>query len=618
MCGIIGFNWKDKEKLVGSLKHLTHRGPDNQGFFFDNNMSLGHTRLSIIDLSDAGKQPMLYEYQDRKVQITYNGEIYNFQTIKKELENKGYLFKTKTDTEVILASYLEYGFDCVEQFNGMWAFCIYDLEKKILFLSRDRLGQKPLHYYWDGNKFIFSSEIKSILYLGILNGIDKEGLDLYFSLGFIPSPYTIYKNIRKLEPRNNLIVDLEKKIIEKKKYYELPTYKPEYNKKKLIKEGRELLKDATRLRLIADVPIGAFLSGGLDSSVTVAEMAEFLDPRNLHTFSIGFDGKYDETPYINIVNAWFNTKHHHEYFREKDFENMLEDIFYYFDEPFADISMFPTTAVSRLARELVTVSLSGDGGDEIFGGYWLPQMGIKIILLQKIPKRLRLLLYKLLHKSIHSPGLLSQLKEGLRISFEPSELFYTELLKGREYQPEISVRWTNEKFKECLRLSNGNLIEALIKIDYYYMSLSDTILSKVDRASMKYALEIRSPFLDYRFIEYSTRIPVKWKISRKKKKILLRQLIKGIVPDEIVTRKKGGFTPPLQEWILKKKYIEEIKILIKELSRDRILNDELKDYYEKIVEKKNYNWRDRKYLIRMFLFGRWTEKWAIEKNLKLL
>ena len=611
MCGIIGFNWRDKTKLLDSLNQILHRGPDNKGFFIDDHISLGHARLSIIDLTDAGNQPMHYTHNGATVTITYNGEIYNFQTIKEELKKQGYSFTSKSDTEVILASYLEYGTDCVKKFNGMWAFCIYDPEKGILFLSRDKLGQKPLHYYWDEEKFIFCSEIKGILQLNVPKIVNKEAIDFHFSLGFIPPPYSIYENIYKLEPRYNLVVNLRKNTIQKTTYFTLPKYKPEKNRKKLISEGRELLKDATRLRLIADVPIGAFLSGGLDSSVTVAEMAKFLDLKNLNTFSIGFEEKYDEMQYMNIVQEFFNTKHHHQYFSETDFENMLEEIFYYFDEPHGDFSLFPTVKVSKLARKFVTVSLSGDGGDEVFGGYGTPQLGAKMMLMRKMPRVLRWIGYKILQKTVKSPGFFSQLKEGLRISLEPLEKFLAEMRKDKEYKPEVFVKWITDRLKECLELSNGNLIEALMKLDYYYVSLPEYILLKVDRASMAYALEVRSPFLDYRFIDYSSRIPTKWKVNMRKKKILMRQIIKGIVPDEIVYRGKQGFSPPLHEWIIKDEYQKEIGSTIEEYHKKTILSKEWKKILDEALGKKDKTWKDKDYLIKMFLFGRWAKKWGI-------
>ena len=386
MCGINGFNFINKPVLKRMNDSLSHRGPDASGEFFDSEskVSLGQRRLSIIDLSKNGAQPMTYKHGGKSATITFNGEIYNFQGIKSELMSKGYKFKSTSDTEVILASYLKWGKDCVKKFNGMWTFCIYDPQKQILFFSRDRVGKKPLYYYWGDGKFIFSSELKGVLKHKINFTLNKDAIDLYFSLGFIPAPYSIYQEIQKLEARQNLIFDLRKKKVEKEYYYDWPNFKPRDNRLKLKKEFDRLITDSVKLRMISDVPLGAFLSGGLDSSTIVNYVKKF--NKNINTYSIGFEGKLDETSRINILKEYFKTNHHHKYFKEKDFQGMLSDIFYYYDEPFADYSMFPTRMLSKFAREKLTVSLSGDGGDEIYGGYPRYKMAYQMEILRKIPK----------------------------------------------------------------------------------------------------------------------------------------------------------------------------------------------------------------------------------------
>ena len=272
MCGINGFNFQDKKILKKMNNSIKHRGPDDSGEFYSKNLSLGHRRLSIVDISKKGNQPMEFFHKKQKIQIVYNGEIYNYKELKDELLQKGYKFKNNTDTEVILASYLEWGKKCVEKFNGMWAFCIYDPQKNNLFLSRDRLGQKPLCYYQSKNKFIFSSEIKAILQHKIDIEINNDGINFYLSLGFIPAPYSIYKDIYKLEPGFNMIFNLEDSTLKKYQYYYPSKYKPIQNKKKLVEEFKILFKDATKIRMMADVPIGAFLSGGVDSSIVVNQI----------------------------------------------------------------------------------------------------------------------------------------------------------------------------------------------------------------------------------------------------------------------------------------------------------------------------------------------------------
>lgn len=550
------------------------------------------------------------------VSIVFNGEVYNFQELREELQEEGYAFTTGTDTEVILASYLEWGTRCVQKFNGMWAFCIHDKRKKQLFCSRDRLGQKPFHYYNGEEGFIFSSEIKGILQhtklkINRKENIDKESIDLMLSLGFIPAPKSIYKNVRKLEAGHNLTYDLTKRKAHVRRYFHPPKYQPEYNKQKLIAEGRELLKDATRLRLIADVPVGAFLSGGLDSSAVVGEMAEFVELKKLHTFSIGFKekGGYDETKYMEIVRKAFGTKHHHKYFTEEEFEKLLDTIFTYYDEPFGDYSMFPTTTVSALARQHVTVCLSGDGGDEIFGGYLTHKLAAQMTLIRKLPRWMRKVGYwKLSLLPLKGMGKMNQLREALRISLLPPEEFYNEGMAGSMMKPAAYKKWTTTRLREALRLSNGNFIEAMIKNDLYHYTLPDWFLVKVDRASMAHALEVRSPFLDHRWIEYSARIPTEWKTSPFTGKKLMREIIKGIVPRKIVKRGKQGFTPPIDKWIEQPHYRKRLAQGLKELAKEGILDQAWINFYERAAKEESLYHQTMK--IKLFLLVKWMEEWV--------
>ncbi|ODS37784.1 MAG: asparagine synthase (glutamine-hydrolyzing) [Candidatus Altiarchaeales archaeon WOR_SM1_86-2] len=551
MCGINGFNWDEKELVESMNDVIKHRGPDGNGTYTSNLVSLGHVRLAIIDLTEKGKQPMEYEYNGRKIIIIHNGEIYNFLELRKKLEEKGYKFKSNTDTEVILASYLEYGENCVNKFNGMWAFCIYDVDKKILFLSRDRFGKKPLYYYFDGNRFIFSSEIKGILVHNIEKKLSNEAINLYFVLpysGFIPSPYSIYQNIKKLQPRKNIVFDLEKKELKLNNYYDFPEYNPRDNKEELIKIGREILDDATRLRLISDVPVGAFLSGGLDSSSVVGTMAKYVDLSKLHTFSIGFEGEYDETNYMNRVVEHYGTNHHHKYFGINDFFGLIEkdNIYHYYDEPFGDYSMFPTYEISKFAKKYVGVSLSGDGGDEMFGGYNAHRRAAQLQFMGKIPKFMRNIIYNLIPDD-KSFGSSWQLKKGLKLSLSPERDYFKYLGEGAFYINEDYLNWIGPRWRNGL-LRNKNFIEGVIKMDAEYLTLADHFLTKVDGASMAHALEIRSPYLDFRFAGLSSKIPVKWKVNFFKTKILMREIIKTRVPEKIVNRSKQGFTPPIIEW----------------------------------------------------------------------
>ena len=624
MCGLSGIvrfeNKVEKREIENMNKAIRHRGPDDEGVYIEGKydgpfIGLGHVRLSILDVSHKGHQPMglinsnkkvIYDesYLDRAdIIIVYNGEIYNYLELKEKYNLKT---ETNTDTEIILRMYKKFGTDCVKYFNGMWAFCIYDKEKNILFMSRDRVGKKPFYYYWDGKEFIFSSELKGILAVKRLNNIEninKDALELYFSLGFVPSPYSIFNNVSKLEAHTNLILDLKERKIKKYAYWFPPNYDPIYDKNYLKNEIKSIIFDAVKIRLRSDVPIGAFLSGGLDSSCVVAIMKNFLRDKNFHTFSIGFKGKeYDETPYIKIVVNFLKTNHHHYYFKEEDFKKLINVYSWIYDEPFADYSGFPTYIVSKLARKYVKVSLSGDGGDEIFGGYLIHLNAYRIEILRKyLPKFLRNIIFKIL-PNINK---LYLVKKAFHLSIvEPEEFFSS--MKSELYSPSIYKIWTQNKLKNTLKISKNNLVEAIRLYDLLYYSLPDHFLVKVDRASMANSLEVRSPFLDYRLLELSQKIPIEWKVDIFKTKKLMREIIREFLPNKIVNRGKQGFTPPLKNWILKSEYISELKQNIDFL---KDLNYNLYKFYKEKVFKNIDNNIFSNYIIRLFLFIKWWHKW---------
>lgn len=629
MCGINGYNFENATIVNAMNKAIKHRGPDDDGVLIKDDVTLGQVRLSILDLSGAGHQPMYYnkkvgasssahnkkEVGKAKVAITFNGEIYNYMEIRDELKLLGYAFSTKTDTEVILAAYLEWGVDCVNKFNGMWAFCIYDMKKRTLFLSRDRLGQKPLYYYNKNGMFIFSSELKSILShkalrLNSKKNLSLEAIQFYFSLGFIPAPYTIYEGVSKLEQSTSIVYDLKTQKIKKKwKYYQMPKFKPLYDKKKLVSEGRKLLKDAVKLRMRSDVEVGAFLSGGLDSSTIVGDMSKFIDLSKLHTFSLGFKGKnYDETNFINIVKDYFKTRHHHYYFKESDFSKNVDEFAEIYDEPFGDYSGFPTYVVSQIAKKNVTVSLSGDGGDEIFAGYNMHMVGSRMDFIRSLPKFIRVLGSKIpAKKNLDTYFSLYSLKRAFKLSLMNPKRFYSDMTESIRYNPKIFKKWGYDTFSKSFDIANGKYGDAFRIHDLLYRTMSDNFLTKVDRASMKVALEVRSPFLDYRFIEFAQRIPTSYKIDLFTTKKLMREIIKDIVPKEIFNRKdKRGFTPPLEHWILSNKYKP---VLSKGLKIIECIDKELFDYYNDHVFKgdsKVYSF-DK---IRLFLFTKWYERWV--------
>jgi asparagine synthase (glutamine-hydrolysing) len=628
MCGINGFNWKDESLVRRMNSYVKHRGPDDKGQYTDEHVSLAQVRLSIIDLSPAGHNPMFYSrkkgaFSERhhselmgteELAIVFNGEIYNFQELRDGLEKKGYAFSTRSDTEVILAAYMEWGYDCLSHFNGMWAFVIYDKRKGLLFCSRDRLGVKPFYYYYNesNKKFIFSSEMKGILsHSGLAinseSNIDRDAFQLYFAFGFVPSPHSIFKDVFKLEAGHYLVFDLKRRKIRITRYYEVPGYAPIRSRKNLIAEGREILKDAVRIRMIADVPVGAFLSGGLDSSTVVGVMREYTDLKKLHTFSIGFEGEYDESRYAKLVKEYFGTRHHHIYFHEKDFESLIGKYAFIYDEPFADYSGFPTYTVSKLARQHVTVALSGDGGDEIFGGYNSHLAARRMDFLYNLPGFVKKIGSGLPAKknlnSFVSPYLLAN---AFKLSMRKKEHFFAEALADDLYKPEIYKELTRKRLRYALKKGGDHLSEALRLYDLGFNTLQDNFLVKVDRASMANGLEVRSPFLDYRFVEFSQKIPAEYKVSMGKTKVLMRQLIHGIVPDEIRKRGKQGFTPPMDKWILKPKYINEMKNNLDVLKDEELL----RFYVEKVFKEENklYNL----YKIRLFLYLKWHQRWVMK------
>ena len=610
MCGINGF-WHhsplDQAPAISILtamnQKLHHRWPDAQGTWVSakskHTVWLAQVRLSIIDLSPAGQQPMWYTptlgasnaptqiHSDDAYCLTFNGEIYNYADIKDDLVSKWYVFSTHSDTEVILASYLERWTACVDHFNGFWAFALYDQTKQQLFCSRDRLGVKPFYYYSDGKQLVFSSELKGILaYPGLSlcthENIDPEALDFYLTLGYIPAPWTVYRNIKKLPAGHHLLVSVDATWLttSMQRYYEIPAYAPIDDKALLIQQGKQLLEESVKLRMFtSDVPVGAFLSGWLDSSCVVAEMTKWVEKSHLNTFSVGFEGAYDETPYINCVKNAFGTQHHHVYFQEHDFEEWLEKISFYYDEPFGDYSNFPTTFVSAIAKQHVTVSLSGDGGDEIFGGYMMHQVAVHMELLRKLPLWLRRLLSKLLPQPSDNLSLLAKLKEALRVTCLPAAQFYAEIGSTTLYKPPVYQQRSSEKLGYLLEKTQGNFVQAMIDYDLFYNSLADNFLTKVDRGSMSQALEVRSPFLDVRWIDWSRKVPTKWKVSWNHTKILMREIIKDIVPKAILTRWKKGFQPPIDKWILQDTYTHQLPQMLEKLATQLPLAPAWQEFY---------------------------------------
>jgi len=615
MCGINGFSFKDEILIKSMNKSLAHRGPDGLAKYVDENVSLGHARLSIIDLSNAASQPMFYSYSGRKVCIVFNGEIYNYIELKQRLIGFGYCFLNASDTEVIMAAYLEWGEKCVNEFNGMWAFCLYDIEKKTLFCSRDRLGVKPFYYFQQGEKFVFSSELKGILkheklQINTLTNVNQEAVELYFSLGYIPAPATIYNHVFKLEAGSYIIYDLQENRISKKySYYQFPIRQKSYNRGQLVEEGKELIKHSVKLRMRSDVPVGAFLSGGLDSSSVVGEMKHFTDLTKLHTFSIGFEEKkFDESHYIHLVKDYFHSLHNHHIYTEDNFIDTWSLYTNIFDEPFADYSSFPSYTVCGMAKKKVSVVLSGDGGDEIFGGYPIYNTGFLLEKIMKIPVFLRKLLLKATSLGRNETKV-GKINELLSLSLKDKKNFYSEMFTHSRYKPEVYKAWSSQKLNEALNLADNDLSEALRIYDLLSNTLPDNFLVKVDRTSMANSIEVRSPFLDYRFVEFAQRIPNELKVGFNHNKILMREIIKDIVPKAIVDRNKMGFTPPIHTWldrsISAKQFINYTNYL-------KEFNSDLYDFYIRLFRLDKKNYMSDSYRIKLVIFGKWFEQYVLQ------
>ncbi len=570
MCGIAGIFHFDKLRPVDSqllrvmTNKLFHRGPDGEGYYVKNNMGLGHRRLVIID-QETGDQPMFN--QDESISIVFNGEIYNYIELRKELRALGHNFVTHSDTEVIIKAYEEWGIDCQKRLNGMWAFAIWNNRTQELFISRDRVGEKPLFYSIIDNSIVFASEIKAVKAYGIPNQFNFEILELYMMLGYIPAPYTFFKNINKLEPGHCILVSENNCKISK--YWELPqlSEKDMLNDEKSVhKRFEELFTDSVRIRLRSDVPFGAFLSGGLDSSCIVATMSE-LHPMPVNTFNIGFSEKgFDESALAQLVADKFHTTHSTKTVTPHSFNSDLNNIVNYYDEPFGDSSAIPTGYVSEFAVDKVKMVLTGDGGDELLSGYTGYQGEKFAHAYNKIPNFIAGSLPKLL-SSISQP--LSnhykyKMNRRVRVLYSSLQPFTTRIAQkgcwgdfdsinrlvqnSGSYYP--IVDYLNDLLKSC------SFTDGFYKLMFlnYKLSLPDDMLVKVDRMSMSHSLETRTPFLDYRLIEFMAGVHKDLKMKGYERKSVLRNTIAKKLPKELLSAPKKGFVVPLLEWFKTKEF----------------------------------------------------------------
>jgi len=619
MCGIAGASrnllGEDPEKSLEKMNAvMTHRGPDMGDIYLDTGMGLCHRRLSIIDLSGDGRQPMTSA--DGRFTIVFNGEIYNFQELRSALSDRGFRFRTRTDTEVLLVSYEAYGPDCLEQLRGMFAFGIWDRRERKLFAARDRIGKKPLYYYCDGGRFAFASEIKSLLEIGVEREIDPTALIDYLKYLYVPHPKSIYRQIRKLEPGHYLRYENGK--LEIREYWDVDFSSPFRSDITELEDGLlHEIEEAVRCRLIADVPLGAFLSGGVDSSGVVALMAR-TQGRTVKTCTIGFhDKKHDEAVYAKAFAAKLGTDHH-EYYIHDEPAKVIQKLVWHCDEPFADSSMVPTYYVSEIARKNVTVALSGDGGDESFAGYdkyrldryenlvrqWVPGALLNGVMqfTRDAESGLRKRLYSLCSSSILSP----------EEAFYVTNTFITDRQLRRvvseSFRKEVEAYDPSEHVKKYYNRANGPDHLSRILYTDLKLYLPGDILAKVDRMSMANSLEVRSPLLDHQVIEYAARIPSSLKLRGSKQKYLLKRAFEKIVGKEITHREKHGFVVPLADWLRHE---------LRPMAEDALFSNDQMPAYFHIPEVRNLWDRHQSeqvdhgtVLWSLFIFSLWLKRFS--------
>jgi asparagine synthase (glutamine-hydrolysing) len=602
MCGICGVIEKDRinsEILLTMATALKHRGPDNINIKIVDNVGLGHARLSIIDLSESANQPMSNE--NDSIWLVYNGEFYTFQEYREFLLKKGHKFRSNTDSEVILHLYEEYGMDFVTCLRGMFAIAILDLKKNKLILLRDRVGIKPLFYYYDGSKFLFASEIKAILqYPGIIKDMDLDSLQSYFTLGYIPGGNSIYDKIKKLPPAH--VLTFHNHNVEINRYWSLPSTIIFKDENTAREELESLLLESVKMRMISDVPLGVLLSGGIDSSLVASLMAHLSnDP--IKTFSISFnEDKFNEINYARSIARHISSEHY-EYKVDLAKSEIIEDLIYYYDEPFADSSAIPTYYVSKMAKEHVTVVLSGDGGDELFAGYnW----------------------YDWMHKQQYIKGKYSALSKfipflsgSIPIDFKGKHFIKSLSLDEFDTFYERTTLFTEQELKELLKIEfhldfkkgyrnryykEGNtLFQRLTRTDFE-LYLPDDILTKVDRSSMANGLEARVPLLDHKVCEFAFSLDDDLKIRNNQRKYLLKQIASKWLPTDFDFTRKQGFSIPQSEW-LKSRYHDRILDL---LPHDNFLN---KPYIRRLLkDHKGGVKNNSKKLWPILIFLIWREK----------
>jgi len=626
MCGITGyFGRGNKDILIKMTDSLKHRGPDDQGFFIEDNIGLGHRRLSVIDLK-TGQQPVFNE--DKTAVLIFNGEIYNFKELREKLIAKDHKFCTQTDTEVIVHLYEEKKDDFLNELNGMFALALWDKKNEKLILARDRLGQKPLYYSLIDKTLVFGSELKSLLnYPGIKKELNYESLAKYLIYEYVPAPWTILNNIYKLGPGEYLVYKDNKIKVEKYWDIKFGLNSNIQDFKSSLEEFEKRFEESVKMRLISDVPLGVFLSGGIDSSA-ITYYAQKNSSQKIKTFSIGFtDKSFDESKYAQQVSDFLGTEHYQQILEPEKCLDLIPHISDFLDEPLADASIIPTYLLSKFTRDKVTVALSGDGGDELLMGYPTFQACKLAKFYEKVPSFLR---NNIVHPLVDNlPSSFNNISFDFKLkkfisgfdypmeirnqiwlgSFSPEQI--ESLLSPQAYQKVQANNYFEDIEKYLGKIKKERPDNRLI---YLYLKnyLQDDILVKADRTSMAVGLEARAPFLDYRLVEFINSLPTDFKIKGWQTKYILKKLMKNKLPDNIIYRSKKGFGIPVAKWIK-----DDLKEFVLDVFNERkIKNQGILNYnYIKKLLQEHFSSRkdNRKLIWTLLIFELWMEKWYKNK-----
>ncbi len=601
MCGIYGSTLMYSDDIIRQkLALINFRGPDYSQFIRSKGLILGHNRLAILDLDHRSNQPFTYQH----LKIVFNGEIYNYQSIKDELISKGFIFKTTSDTEVICAAYLAYGADCLVHFNGMFSFVIYDESKNELFGARDRLGKKPFYYCLYGKSFEFASQCSQIKHGRNLT-VDQQATQEYFIWGYVPEPRSIWKEIKQLKAGHFFKFKLDTDSLKITKYWDIDQNRGETisnNYSEAKAQLKLLINDAVKIRMHADVPLGVFLSGGIDSSLIAAVAAQHKE--RVKTFSIKFNEKgFDESEYAKKVADQLNTEHHIIHCDYTEGIDLINNFSTYYDEPFADSSAIPTMLLSKYTKKKVTVALSGDGGDEAFMGYTRYKWFKMVNYLFHLPFPLRKSMGALVQLS---PNYVHKLV-GMGIAEKDIETLYIKMLGGLENSwianPEKGL---NHCYDHIFKQKNQSITEKFSAFDIKTY-LNGDINTKVDRASMAFSLESRAPLMDYRIMDFARNTPAHFKYQNGNQKRILKDVLYDYLPPHLFDRPKSGFTMPFKDWF-KNELKEYVLDNLSKSELEKIPGINVPRTLEIIQEHMTGKWNRYPQIWKLLVFAQWQKK----------